>query len=198
MFRTSSECKLFFSFSLTFDPGSGIPDTGAPVPGSPPAHRKSAIFLSLENLEKQLAIEQKVKVGAENMIHVYSNSKSRKDRQLLSEAQQMLSDSRTKVEVLKMKIMRIKATMAAGSPSRQVDEGGRNRLAMPEWRVRQLKYRIEVESRLLQGAKSIMKANPDRKSWNSVSLAWGHAQGLLLFVLYDLILCRDADCAPSL
>ncbi len=154
-------------------------DIGAPVPGSPPAHRKSAIFQSLENLDKQLAVETKVKAGAENMIHVYSNSKSRKDRQLLSEAQQMLSDSRQKIEVLRMKIMRIKATMAAGSPSRHVDEAGRNRLAMPEWRVRQLKYRIEVESRLLQGAKSIMKANPDRKSWNSVSQRLKH----LLFIL---------------
>ena len=40
-------------------------------------------------LEKQLAIETKVKQGAENMLQMYSSSAS-KDRKLLAEAQQML------------------------------------------------------------------------------------------------------------
>ena len=138
------------------------------MPGSPPAHRKSAIFQNLENLDKQLAIEQKVKAGAENMIRMYTNSKSRKERQLFTEAQQMLSDSKQKVEVLKMKILRIKATMHQGSPNRYVEDG-KNRATTPEGRIMLLRYRVDVETRLLQGAKSIMKANPDRKSWLSVS-----------------------------
>lgn len=144
-------------------------DTGeGMLPGSPPAHRKSAQIQNLENLEKQLAIEQKVKSGAERMIQMYSKSKSRQDRKLFSEAQQMLNDSKTKVEVLKMMVMRLKGQVQAQSPDRHVEDR-KNRLSTPEGRISMLRYRIDVESRLLQGAKSIMKANPDRKSWQSAN-----------------------------
>jgi len=119
-------------------------------------------------MEKQLAIEQRVKTGAENMIRLYSNSKSSKDRKLLSEAQQMLSDSKMKMEVLRMRLLRSQSLVSAQSPSRQVEDG-KTRVSSPEDRIALLRYRIDVESRLLQGAKSIMKANPDRKSWQSVS-----------------------------
>ena len=138
------------------------------MPGSPPAHRKSAQLLNIENMEKQLAIEQRVKTGAENMIRLYSNSKSRQDRKLLNEAQQMLGDSKMKMEVLRMRLLRAQSLVSAQSPSRHVEDG-KTKVSSPGDRIALLRYRIDVESRLLQGAKSIMKANPDKKSWQSVS-----------------------------
>ena len=130
------------------------------------------------NLEKQLAIEQRVKSGAETMIQMYSAGKSRHDRKLLTEAQQMFSDSKTKVEVLKMKIMKIKgvAQQTQASPERTLEvssdsAGGKSKsFQSPEGRVSTLRYRIDVETRLMQGARSIMKANPtDKKMWMTVS-----------------------------
>lgn len=131
----------------------------------------------LDNLEKQLAIEQRVKSGAETMIQVYSGAKNRQDRKLLTEAQQMFSDSKTKVEVLKMKIMKIKGPQS--TPERTAEStggheaGSRSKAQFfqsPEGRMAILRYRIDVETRLMQGAKSIMKANPnDRKMWQTVS-----------------------------
>nr|CAA73558.1 Protein kinase C-related kinase (PRKSD) [Suberites domuncula] len=139
-------------------------------PGSPPAHRKSAHIQNLENLERQLTIEQRVKSGAETMIKVYSGAKSRHDRKLLSDAQQMLNDSRTKVEVLRMNIMKMKAVMnAVEVEGAQQKAGAKGPLSQtPEARISLLRYRVDVETRLMQGARSIMKANPnDKKSWQS-------------------------------
>lgn len=58
----------------------------------------------IETLEKQLNIEQKVKQGAENMIQSITASR---DKKLLLEAQQMLQDSKKKIEYLKMKITKV-------------------------------------------------------------------------------------------
>lgn len=125
----------------------------------------------MDNLSKQLAIEQKVKAGAERMIQVYSNPRNNKDRKLLTEAQQMLSDSRTKIEVYKMKIMKLNSVVSGQSPHKVVDDG-KNRVISPETRVMMLRYRIDVESRLLEGAKSYLRVNTGgRKSWQSVSTA---------------------------
>lgn len=137
------------------------------MPGSPPAQRKNSHAFTLEVLNKQLSIEQKVKAGAENMMRMYSNPKSSKDKKLLSEAQQMLSDSKTKAEVLRMKIMRLKGAQSTSDKS--LEDSGKSFLSTPQGRVSYLRYRIDVESRLIEGAKKIMKANPDKKAYLSVS-----------------------------
>jgi len=50
-----------------------------------------------------------VKQGAENMIQSLSNGHSR-DKKLLADAQQMLSDSKLKIEYLRMAILKGKQT----------------------------------------------------------------------------------------
>ena len=142
------------------------------MPGSPPAQRKNNQTFTVGSLEKQLNIEQKVKAGAENMIRVYTNPKSNKDRKLLSEAQQMYSDSKTKIEVMRMRIMKLQGQQAnITSPDKALvgDPLGRKLLSTPEGRTAYLKHRIEVETRLIEGAKKIMLANPDKKAYSSVS-----------------------------
>lgn len=167
------------------------------LPGSPPAHRKSS--LNVINFEKQLAIEQRVKSGAETMIQVYSSGKNRQDRKLLIEAQQMLSDSKQKVEVLRMKIMKIKGVAnAQASPERTLESAGTGEAGSrskaqffqsPEGRLAMLRYRIDVETRLMQGAKSIMKANlTDKKLSQTVS-------SLLSLCLFRYRTgCTDVEC----
>lgn len=151
--------------------------TDMTMPGSPPAQRKNMTTQSLETLDKQLNIELKVKAGAENMMRMYSNAKSSKDRKLLSEAQQMYSDSKTKVEVLRMRIMRMQGQQASvTSPDKLDDPLGRNLLSTPEGRVAYLRYRVDVESRLIEGAKKIMKANPDKKAYSSAEQSLKHSR----------------------
>ena len=67
----------------------------------------------LMSLEKQLAIEMKVKQGAENMIHTLSTGAA-KDRKSLHEAQQMLSDAKAKIEYIKLMITRAKQRQSSG------------------------------------------------------------------------------------
>ena len=143
------------------------------MPGSPPATRKNSQAQSVESLEKQLNVEQKVKAGAENMMRMFSNPKTTKDRKLLSEAQQMHSDSKTKIEVIRMRIMRLQGQQASiTSPDRATalvdDPLGRRLLSTPEGRIAYLRHRSEVESRLMEGARKIMQANPDKKAYSSV------------------------------
>uniref|UniRef100_A0A8C7IXQ9 protein kinase C n=1 Tax=Oncorhynchus kisutch TaxID=8019 RepID=A0A8C7IXQ9_ONCKI len=60
-------------------------------------------------LKKQNDIELKCKQGAENMIQMYSNGSS-KDKKLLATAQQMLQDSKTKMEFIRMQILKASQT----------------------------------------------------------------------------------------
>ena len=46
-----------------------------------------------------------VKQGAENMIAMYSTGSSR-DKKLLAEAQQMLGDAKTKIEIIRMQMLK--------------------------------------------------------------------------------------------
>lgn len=92
------------SISVFFYP---IVDTPlSPVGSSSPNQESLITDLRLLSLEKQLNIEQKVKQGAENMIQ--SLTSGHRDKKLLQEAQQMLDDSRVKIEFLRMRIMKIK------------------------------------------------------------------------------------------
>uniref|UniRef100_A0A8C8DIZ8 REM-1 domain-containing protein n=1 Tax=Oryzias sinensis TaxID=183150 RepID=A0A8C8DIZ8_9TELE len=73
-------------------------------PQSPGAEsRTSAHRDRIAALERQLNIELKVKQGVENMIPIYANG-STKDKKMLQTAQQMLQDSKTKIDIIRMQI----------------------------------------------------------------------------------------------
>ena len=114
-------------------------------------------------MEKQLAVEQRVKEGAESMIRTITKARTKQDRALLSKAQQMLDDSRTKVEVLKMRILKLKSESATSSAG-DTDEKKKSLANTPEGRIMLLRYRVDVETRLLQGARSIIKAQSEKKA----------------------------------
>lgn len=55
-----------------------------------------------------------VKQGAENMISMYSSGSSR-DKKLLAEAQQMLSDAKMKIEIIRMQTLKAAQDASARS-----------------------------------------------------------------------------------
>lgn len=145
------------------------------TPGSPPAQRKNVIKTRLEGVEKQISIEQKVKAGAENMIGAYYSGSS-KDKKLLHEAQQVLQDSKTKLEVLRMKKMRLVAQLETGD----IDKHNAS-LHNPENRIEHLRYRLHVEQQVMRGATNIQKVASDKKAQQIVRCVFGRkpARGVI-------------------
>ncbi|XP_042365386.1 serine/threonine-protein kinase N2 [Plectropomus leopardus] len=113
----------------------------------------SPVASRVRTLKKQLTMETKVKQGAENMIQTYTNS-SVKDRKMMSTAQQMLQDSRTKIELLRMQIIKV-------SQGRDVMDGSHGNpgdmISPLELRVADLKHHMRIESAVAEGAKNVVK-----------------------------------------
>ncbi|XP_075885519.1 serine/threonine-protein kinase N2 [Nelusetta ayraudi] len=108
----------------------------------------------LRTLKKQLTMETKVKQGADNMIKTYTSG-SVKDRKMLSAAQQMLQDSRTKIELLRMqmvKISQVKGGELDGAHGHLMELIG-----SLELRVAELLHHMKIESAVVQGAKNVVK-----------------------------------------
>ncbi|XP_050515217.1 serine/threonine-protein kinase N isoform X8 [Diabrotica virgifera virgifera] len=117
------------------------------------------LYSRIENLEKQLNIELKVKQGAENMIQSITG----RDKKLLLEAQQMLQDSKKKIEYLKMKITKLKHDIdskSRGSIQDLTDNGDLSHGELDpllDDRIEDLKHRLRVEAAVVEGAKNVIK-----------------------------------------
>uniref|UniRef100_A0A3P9IZ09 protein kinase C n=1 Tax=Oryzias latipes TaxID=8090 RepID=A0A3P9IZ09_ORYLA len=108
----------------------------------------------LAALKRQNDIELKVKQGAENMIHMYSNGSS-KDRKLLATAQQMLQDSKTKIEFIRMQILKASQETELSFETSEVMD--KPIISPLDLRVEELCHHARIESAVAEGAKNVMK-----------------------------------------
>lgn len=132
----------------------------------------SPVASRVRTLKKQLTMETKVKQGAENMIQTYTNS-SVKDRKMMSTAQQMLQDSRTKIELLRMQIIKVSQARDGvdGSHGHPVDM-----ISPLELRVADLMHHMKIESAIAEGAKNVVKQLSGYKTQDRRILAEAQAR----------------------
>uniref|UniRef100_A0A3B4EVG7 Protein kinase N2 n=1 Tax=Pundamilia nyererei TaxID=303518 RepID=A0A3B4EVG7_9CICH len=84
------------------------------------------------------------------MIQMYSNGSS-KDRKLLAAAQQMLQDSKTKIEFIRMQILK------ASQASELSFENNDPIISPLDLRVEELCHHAKIEAAVAEGAKNVMK-----------------------------------------
>lgn len=146
-------------------PGDNIK---SPVKGDNDTVDGSTVNPRLMSLKKQMDIELKVKNGAENMITMYSTGSSR-DKKLLAEAQQMLSDAKLKIEIIRMQMLKVNQD-SGGEISSKDGQKNSEMLSPLELRIEELRHHVKIESAVSEGARNVIRILQNSKSEDKKAL----------------------------
>ncbi|XP_037912971.1 serine/threonine-protein kinase N isoform X3 [Hermetia illucens] len=153
----------------------------------------------LQSLKKQLNIEMKVKNGAENMIQSISSGHHGRDKKLLAEAQQMLADSKAKIEFLRLRIIKVNQNKDQMQKT-ITDENGEirpQRFETPlEDRIEELRHRLRIEAAVVDGAKNVIRTLqnnkvPDKKALHEAQIRLSESSKKLDLLRLSLELRRQ-------
>ena len=125
-------------------------------------HDHELVSKHLITLQKQMAIEMKVRQGAENMLQMYSSGPS-KDKKLLAEAQQMFDDSKVKIAFLKMAILREQQQHSSECEENESSETVAPKMSPLQYRIEEIRHHIEIESRVVDGLKNMKRLLQEEK-----------------------------------
>ncbi|XP_039620269.1 serine/threonine-protein kinase N2 isoform X2 [Polypterus senegalus] len=97
------------------------------------------------------------------------------DRKMLSTAQQMLQDSKTKIELIRMQIFKVAQSPGGAEETSELenDNGARisGTLSPLELRVEELRHRLHIEAAVAEGAKNVVKLLGGRRVQDRRALA---------------------------
>uniref|UniRef100_A0A8C5PVK8 protein kinase C n=1 Tax=Leptobrachium leishanense TaxID=445787 RepID=A0A8C5PVK8_9ANUR len=142
----------------------------------------------VSGLQRQLNIEMRVRQGAENMLQMYSQGVS-KDKKMLAAAQQMLSDSDTKIHNLRTQIRRAtQETSGSGGGSLEVSQS--------ELRIEELRHHYRVERAVSEGAENALRLigttkTQDKSAVNEVQARLVESRQRLDLLTLSLQRCLD-------
>ena len=88
-------------------------------------HKLNIYEQRLNALNRQLEIEIKIKVGAENMLQTFSQG-PKKDKKLCDDAQAMLKDAKLKIEYIKMQLNKVNNQYSESTSSSMYGQHHRN------------------------------------------------------------------------
>eukprot|EP00117_Sycon_ciliatum_P031073 scpid13527/ scgid3401/ Serine/threonine-protein kinase N1; Protease-activated kinase 1; Protein kinase C-like 1; Protein kinase C-like PKN; Protein-kinase C-related kinase 1; Serine-threonine protein kinase N len=172
-------------------------DCAADLPdGEPSSKPQSVNFDGMNNeadeaadrmmlLEKQLAVEIRVKDGAENLLRSASDSKSRR------EANAILEVTRQKQEVIRMKILQTKMKQCNGSNGGASLES--DYMSSPQLFQDFLSYRVDVEERTIAGCENMLKLETNKKRQQETQCQLAGAKAKLFLLKTALRDYEDED-----
>lgn len=97
-----------------------------------------------------------------------------RDKKLLVEAQQMLADSKAKIEFLRLRILKVRQNRQLKHATEENGDGKQRMETTLEERVEELLHRLRIEAAVVAGAKNVIRILqnnkvPDKKQLQAVS-----------------------------